>query len=310
MKSAAALVEVGRTASDEEVTYAASEHAIAASRVGHWKSEQVGTAPRPPMQAPPPLWLAEASEAVRADLEPTPRGGPQHNAPQQEHRGDRRGRVQETRCDALRGDGAGSSATSAAVASQPHRSPNGVFTHVEGSPQASLASTMPVQLKTALVMGRRPTPRAVARARCLDAGVVFRPRLDVEGEEDQGRGCFGHSMADRSNRDDELPASFARRSSLVGGQDWRGVGRCPGSTSLPLLVLASNFLTLDDLDQWLPGGFGIIRRERVDARWEHLAQALTVRPRAPGRLPTKGETRLALPFALEPQASVLAKIST
>lgn len=76
MDGAAALVEVGRTASDEEVTHAASEFAIATSRVSHWKSEQVGTAPRPPMQAPPALGLAEASEAVRADLEPTPRGGP------------------------------------------------------------------------------------------------------------------------------------------------------------------------------------------------------------------------------------------
>ena len=276
MQSAAALVEMGRAASDQKVTHAAGELAIAASRVGHWKSEQVGAAPRPPMQAPPALRLGEASEAVRADLEPTPRGGPQQNAPQQEHRGDRRSRVQQTRRDALRSDGAGSLATSAAVASEPHRSPKGVFTHLEGSPQASLASTMPVQLKTALVMGRRPTPRAVARARCLDAGVVLRPRLDVEGKVDQGRVCSGHSQQARSNRDDELPASCARRSFLVGGQDWRGVGRCPGSTLLPLLVLDPNFLTLDDLDQWLPGGFGIIRRERVDALREHLAQALTV----------------------------------
>jgi len=116
---------------------------------------------------------------------------------------------------------------------------------------------MPVQLKAALVMCRGLAAGAVARPGGLDVGGDFCPRLDVESGVDQGLGCFGHSMAGRSNRDDELPPSCARRSFFVGGQKWRVGWPVSGPTSLPSAAAASNFSTLRDLGRGPPRAFGI-----------------------------------------------------
>ena len=227
--SATVLVEVGRAASDEDVASAAGTSANAGSRVDLWQSEQVTAAPRPSLQTSPALGLADAADAIRADLEPALRRGPQPDAPHQQRRGDRRGRVEEAGRDSSRRHGADGPALDAAVAPQQYCSAHRFCADLRWTPDTPLAEPMPVKPKTVVTVGRPTAARAVARPSCLDVGLDFRPRLDVEGGVDQGQNCFGHSMAGRSNRDDER----CRQAVLVVlfwlvARSGVSVGRCPG----------------------------------------------------------------------------------
>ncbi len=221
--SATVLVEVGRAASDEDVASAAGTSANAGSRVDLWQSEQITAAPRPSLQTSPALGLADAADAIRADLEPALRRGPQPDAPHQQRRGDRRGRVEEAGRDASRRHGADGPALDAAVAPQQYCSAHRFCADLRWTPDTPLAEPMPVKPKTVVTVGRPTAARAVARPSCLDVGLDFRPRLDVEGGVDQGQNCFGHSMAGRSNRNGHdleeprlnLPASTLRVRSVT-----------------------------------------------------------------------------------------------
>ncbi len=269
------LVEVGRAASDEDVPDAAGQLAGAARSDGIWQSEQVAATTHPSSQAPPALGLADASKAIRADLKPALHRGPQPDILHQQRRGDRRGRVQKTGCDASWRHRADGLALDAAVAPQPYRSTHRFYADLRWPPNTPLAEAMPVKSKTVGTVGRPAAARAVARPSGLDVGLDFRPRLDVEGGVAQGQNCFGHSMAGRSNRDNER----CRQAVLVvlflaGGREWR-VGRpASGPRSLPIVATVSNFSTLGDPARGLPLAFGINQRERVDARRRHRAQAL------------------------------------
>ena len=84
MDGTAVLVEVGRTPSDQQVPDAASEVMTAGSYVELWQSKQVGGSPNPAVKAAPPFGFADATQSIRADLEPASCGAPQPDAPQQQ----------------------------------------------------------------------------------------------------------------------------------------------------------------------------------------------------------------------------------
>lgn len=79
-----------------------------------------------------------------------------------------------------------------------------------------------------------------------------------------------------------VPASCARRSFLVGSQDWRyRRGRAPVHPRYAPSSRRSNFSTLVDPDLAPGPGFGIIEHQRVHARRHHQAWALTPGPEQP-----------------------------
>lgn len=116
LDSAVVLVGAWRAPPDEHVADASGEFSRTPPSERLGQLEQLSASTRPTMQAPPAVRLAEAVKAVRADLEPDLRSGPQPDAPQQQRRRNRGGRVEEPGRDASRRDGADRSADDAAIA--------------------------------------------------------------------------------------------------------------------------------------------------------------------------------------------------
>jgi len=193
LDSAVVLVGTRRAAPDEHVANPSGEFSRSPSSERFGQGEQLSATSRPTMQAPPAVRRAETMKAVRADLEPDLRCGPQPDAPQQQRRGDRGGRVEEPSRDASRRDGADGFADDAPIAPQPDARSHRFCAKLGRAPQGPLSQTVAMQVKTALVMRCCPASGAVTRASRLDVRVVFRPRLDVERGVDQGQRCFGHS---------------------------------------------------------------------------------------------------------------------